>query len=164
MQSDTLTFTQREMQLATSSKEGLYSLQNNIYVGEAYQQQLQMPPSLAELARVHRAEQEQEHNDNGERVDDGEHSSNSVEFDPMDDVESRDDDLPIKYVNKMNRYTEMKNKVPNNKPKLADAITYTNTMCSQPHVHTLIYSRYARSMELTSPCMTTSLHGPSTTI
>jgi hypothetical protein len=42
------------MQLATSSKEGPYSLQNNIYVREAYQQQLQMPPSLAELARVHR--------------------------------------------------------------------------------------------------------------
>jgi hypothetical protein len=53
MQSNTLTFTQSEIKRATSAKDRPYSLQNNIYVGEAYQQQLQMPPSLAELARLH---------------------------------------------------------------------------------------------------------------
>ena len=58
MQSNALTFTQREMQLATSAKDGPYSLQNNTYVGEAYQQQLCMPPSLAEMARLHRIEQD----------------------------------------------------------------------------------------------------------
>ena len=68
LQSNALTFTQREMQLATSAKEGPYSLQNNTYVGEAYQQQLCMPPSLAEMARLHRIEQER--TDNEERSDD----------------------------------------------------------------------------------------------
>ena len=90
LQSNALTFTQREMQLATSAKEGPYSLQNNTYVGEAYQQQLCMPPSLAEMARLHRIEQER--TDNEQRSDD-------VEFDaPFDTMcidESRDDDLPV---------------------------------------------------------------------
>jgi hypothetical protein len=164
MQSNTLTFTQSEIQRAASAKDGPYSLQNNTYVGEAYQQQLQMPPSLAELARLHRTEQERtDDGERGEIADDGEHSCNSVQFDPMIDVESRDDDLPIKYVNKMNRYTEMKNKVPNNKPKLADAINYTKQWEANPPLM-LNYSRYVRSTEQTSPCMMRSQNGPNTII
>jgi hypothetical protein len=56
-------------------------LQNNTYVGEAYQQQLQMPRSLAELARMHQAKEEC--NVGRDRVDNDEHSSQDVQFNPM---------------------------------------------------------------------------------
>jgi hypothetical protein len=48
---------------------------------EAYQQQLQMPCSLAELARMHRAKEEC--NVGRDRVDNDEHSSQDVQFNPM---------------------------------------------------------------------------------
>jgi hypothetical protein len=72
---------------------------------------------------------EQEHTDNEERSDD-------VDFDaPFDTMcvdESRDDDLPIKHVNKMNRYSEMKIKVPNDKPELPDVINYEKPWVANP--------------------------------
>jgi hypothetical protein len=120
------------MLTAISNKDGQYSLQNNIYVDEAYQQQLQMPRSLAELAQMHC--DGNQCNNGGERVDDDVHSlSHDVQFDPTE-VEDTwdDDDLPIKYVNKMKRYKEMKKMVPLEKPELADSIQYANSMGSQP--------------------------------
>jgi hypothetical protein len=45
-----------------------------------------MPPSLAELARLHCTEQERaDVGERGDIADDGEHSCNSVQFDPMID-------------------------------------------------------------------------------
>ena len=72
-------------------------------------------------------------NNGGERVVDDVHSSHDVRFDPMEMEDARDDnDLPIKYVNKMKRYEEMKKMVPTEKPELADPIQYANSMGSQP--------------------------------
>jgi hypothetical protein len=77
------------MQTAISNKDGQYSLQNNTYVGEAYQQQLQMPRSLAELAQMHH--HDDQCNNGGERVDDDVHSSHDVQFDPMEMEDARDE-------------------------------------------------------------------------
>jgi hypothetical protein len=116
------------MQTAISNKDGQYSLQNNTYVGEAYQQQLQMPRSLAELARMHH--HDDQCNNGGVRVDDDVHSSHDVQFDRFEMEDARDDnDLPIKYVNKTD---EMKKMVPPEKPELVDPIQYANSMGSHP--------------------------------
>ena len=69
-----------------------------------------MPRSLAELARMHR--DDDQCNNGGERLDDDVHLSHDVQFDPMEMEDARDDnDLPIKYVSKMKRFKEMKKMV-----------------------------------------------------
>jgi hypothetical protein len=134
-----MSYTRSEMN--QSIRGGPLSVVNNSNIGDAYRNQLFNQPSLLEAAQQRRIQMEREldGNDSGERMDDDE-SFNG--FDPMaDDIdndsnpdEQRDDneDLPLKYRNKMKRYNTNKYKTPE-QTTAPDNFSYTggNVMGTQ---------------------------------
>lgn len=145
--------------------DGPNALTNNTFVGEAYSHQLLHQPSLTDLAQQRISELARDMKDNHERIDeDLERSSSSshsemedVTFDAMADYtfddDSRDDsDLPQKYLNKMKRYKEMRNKVPQD-IKTPDKFLYKDTMSSQATAYAELLKICQKYMVLERVCL-----------
>jgi hypothetical protein len=117
-----------------------FTLNNNCNLRDAYTNQLFNQPSLTERVRE-QLEQENHPDSQDERVDNDEME---VDFDPAPPPpfnpfleptpgdDSRDDDstLPVKFLNKRQRFEEMKKKLPDNLPT-PESYVYTNSMSAQ---------------------------------
>jgi hypothetical protein len=117
-----------------------FTLGNNCNLRDAYTNQLFNQPSLTERVREH-LENENLLDSQDERVDDDEME---VDFDPAPPPpfnpfleptpgdDSRDDDstLPVKFLNKRQRFQDMKKKLPDNLPT-PESYVYTNSMSAQ---------------------------------
>ena len=128
----TLTYTQGELKNAV---QGYTHIHNNVEMGDAYRNQLHNQPSMLDMVIDWQAYNEANANDAGTEVD---FESNQDTFDPMyvckdqqpSNAQSNTSDLPIKYVNKMKRYQEYRDKVP---PGLTsrERFIYKNTLSTQ---------------------------------
>ena len=108
----TITYTQGELQNAV---QGYSHIHNNIQMGDAYRNQLYNQPSMSDMVVDW-----QLWNEANNGMNDVDFESTNDTFDLMhvdedqqsSNVQSNTGDLPTKYVNKMKRYEEYRDKTP----------------------------------------------------
>ena len=126
----TITYTQGELRNAV---QGHSHIHNNIQMGDAYRNQLYNQPSMSDMVIDW-----QLYNEANNGANDIEFECAIDTFDPMhvpedqqsSNVQSNTDDLPRKYLNKMKRYEEYRDKMP---PGLLSRqkFIYKNTLSTQ---------------------------------
>eukprot|EP00956_Cyclotella_meneghiniana_P000451 scaffold521_cov50-Cyclotella_meneghiniana.AAC.4 len=126
----TITYAQGELQNAV---QGHSHIHNNIQMGDAYRNQLYNQPSMSDMVVDW-----QLYNEANNGVNDVEFESTNDTFDPMhvsedqqsSNVESNTNNLPRKYINKMKRYEEYRDKIPQGLLSRQRSI-YKNTLSTQ---------------------------------